>query len=34
MIAPPTDLATLAISDKEFILANGNPEQAARCGMR
>ncbi len=30
VIASTPDLATLAVSDKEFILANGTPEDAAK----
>jgi hypothetical protein len=30
VIASTPDLATLAVSDKEFILANGKPEDAAK----
>ncbi len=30
MIASTPDLATLAVSDKEFILQNGTPEDAAK----
>ena len=30
VIATTPDLSTLAVSDKEFILANGKPEDAAK----